>query len=61
MSEPLPHCEPRCHDPLCQARNACRRWLEREAHAERHYSIMRPKYHCNDAPCAHHLPEETPA
>ena len=58
--DPLPSCEPRCHDQLCQARNTCRRWLDREGHADRHYSIMRPKYHCNDTPCDYHLPVNAP-
>jgi hypothetical protein len=58
MNSPLPPDEPRCHDPLCNCRQSCRRWLEREGHALRHYAIMRPKYHCNTEPCAHHLPAE---
>ncbi len=58
MTEPLPVSEPRCWDSQCQPRETCRRWLEREAKAERHYNIMRPAYHCHDAPCRHHVPAE---
>lgn len=58
MSE-LPPSEPRCFDRLCMAREACRRWLDRNGEADRHYNIMRPAYHCHDAPCPHHLPQDT--
>ncbi len=54
----LPPSEPRCHDRLCMSREACRRWLDRDGPADRHYNIMRPAYHCHDAPCPHYIPTE---
>lgn len=54
----LPPSEPRCWDSKCQAREACRRWLDRNGQADRHYSIMRVKYHCNDTPCDHFIPQK---
>ena len=56
----LPPTEPRCHDRLCQSRDACRRWLDRDGPADRHYSIMRPLWQCHTEPCAHYLPQEAP-
>jgi len=54
----LPPTEPRCHDLKCGVHIVCRRWLEREDYADRHFSIMRPTYHCNDTPCDHFIPQE---
>ena len=54
----LPPSEPRCWDSKCQAREACRRWLDRDGPAERHYSIMRPLWQCHTEPCAHYIPAE---
>ena len=54
-TKPLPYEEPRCHDSVCQVRHDCLRWMERKDRAIRHYAIMRPTYHCNDAPCDHYI------
>jgi hypothetical protein len=59
-NKPLPYEEARCFDAKCQVRHGCRRYLERKDPAIRHHAIMRPTYHCNDAPCAHHVPQEDP-
>lgn len=61
MPSRLPYEEPRCWDRACLVRNTCKRYLERKDRAIRHHAIMRPTYHCNDAPCAHHIPEDPDA
>jgi hypothetical protein len=59
-NKPLPYEEARCFDAKCQVRHGCRRYLERKDPAIRHCAIMRPLWHCHDAPCPSHIPQEDP-
>lgn len=54
----LPPSEPRCWDSKCQAREACRRWLDRDEHARWHFGTIKPLWHCHQDPCPHHLAQE---